>query len=381
MPFMRRRLVIAGGGIGGLAAAVALDRAGEDVSVYERAPAFCDVGAGMSLWPNATRILRKWGLLDKVLALGEPVTHFDLLCPDGSTLSEIPMGRADSPAVCLHRADLHRVLRQALNPEKLVANHGLASFSQADNGRVTARFTDGSEVEADGLIGADGVGSAVLSQLNTCASPVYRGYTIWRGIARDVRVGKRGHISETWGSGRRFGIMPLGKDLVCWYATHNGPAARPDGPLGRKHEILDLFRGWHDPVASLIEATDPETILKNDARDRAPLRRWTHGNVTLLGDAAHPITPNVGQGACMAIEDAACLAKCLEADAHLGRALLAYERARLPRTRYVGRQSNRIGAIGQFENPVLVRARNMIARGLLLFSHDIALNSVYGYQV
>ena len=378
---MNRRIIIAGGGIGGLAAAVALDRAGVDVAVYERAPAFTDVGAGMSLWPNATRILRSWGVLDAVLSLGEPVTSFDLLRPGGGIISEIPMGGADSPAVCLHRADLHRILRQALRPDQLNANRGLVSFTESPGGRVTARFAGGGEVEADGLIGADGVGSAVREHLHGRQSPIYRGYTIWRGIARSTGFGERGHISETWGSGRRFGIMPLGGGVVCWYATHNGPAARPDAPEGRKHEILGLFAGWHRPVEDLIEATNPGLILKNDARDRSPLKGWGKGSVTLLGDAAHPITPNVGQGACMAIEDAACLAKCLEAQSDVGQALRVYEAARQPRTAFVGRQSNRIGMIGQFENPFLVGARDLVAKGFLCASHDMALNSVYAYQV
>ena len=378
---MRRRMIIAGGGIGGLAAAVALDRAGLEVDVYERSTAFTDAGAGMSMWPNATRILRSWGVLDAVLALGEPVISFDLLRPSGGIISEIPMAGSDSPAVCIHRADLHRILRQALRPEQLHASRSLVSFSEGAQGRVTARFADGGEVEADGLVGADGVGSVVREHLHGKQSPIYRGYTIWRGIARRAGAGEKGHISETWGSGRRFGIMPMGGGLVCWYATHNGPPARPDGPDGRKREIQGLFAGWHRPVEDLIEATDPRLILKNDARDRLPLQGWGKGAVTLLGDAAHPITPNVGQGACMAIEDAACLAKCWEAETDVSRALRAYEQAREGRTAFVARQSNRIGAIGQFENPLLVGARDLIAKGFLCFSHDMALNSVYAYQV
>ncbi len=378
---MSRRVIIAGGGIGGLAAAVALDRAGLDVQVYERAPVFAEAGAGMSLWPNATRILRSWGLLDAVMAVGEPVSSFDLLRPTGAAISEIPMGVGDSPAVCLHRADLHRILRQALSPGQLNPSRILTSFHEGEDGRVTARFGDGGEASGEGLIGADGVGSVVRERLHGRASPVYRGYTIWRGIARGVGVQGKGHISETWGSGQRFGVMPIGGGQVCWYATRNGPAGRPDGPGGRQQEILELFRGWHNPVADLVAATDPVQILKNDARDLPPLSSWGSGCVSLLGDAAHPITPNVGQGACMAIEDAAILAKCLAAEPDTRVALRAYERARRPRTAYVSRQSNRVGAIGQFENPLLVGARDLVARAFLWASHDMAFNSVYAFQV
>ena len=378
---MGKKLIIAGGGIGGLAAAVALERAGVDARVYERAPSFVEVGAGMSLWPNATRILKSWDLLEPIRSLGELVTHFDLLRPDGSTLSEIPVGGLETPAICIHRADLHGILWKALKPEFLNSGLTLNSFSQGPDGRVAALFSGGLKVEADGLVGADGVNSVVRTQLHGSHAPVYRGYTIWRGIARDIVAGKRGHISETWGRGQRFGIMPIGQGRVCWYATRNGPATRPDGTEGRKREIQGLFGGWHRPIQELIEATEPELIMKNDARDRRPLRKWGIGSVTLLGDAAHPITPNVGQGACMAIEDAACLAKSLQSEPDLARAFLAYEEARTRRTAFVGLRSRHIGAIGQLENRVLTQARDAIAQFVLRVSGDIALSTVYAYEV
>ena len=376
-----RKLIIVGGGIGGLSAAIALDRAGEDVSVYERSPVFAEVGAGMSLWPNATRILKSWDLLHAVISLGEPVTHFDLLRHDGRTLSQIPFDRTDTPAICIHRANLHQVLRQALRPERLNSSQTLSSFSQGRNGRVTAQFSGGLEVEADGLVGADGVNSVVRSQLHGSHPPIYRGYTIWRGIAVGVDPGPKGHISETWGRGQRFGIMPLGQGRVCWYATHNSAAERPDGPAGRKREVQELFRGWHNPVQELIEATENGLIMKNDARDRKPLQHWGEGKVTLLGDAAHPITPNIGQGACMAIEDAACLAKNLRHESDVATAFSCYELARSPRTAFVAVRSRRIGTIGQMENRAMVRARNRIAQFVLMASRGAAFSSVYAYEV
>jgi 2-polyprenyl-6-methoxyphenol hydroxylase-like FAD-dependent oxidoreductase len=175
--------------------------------------------------------------------------------------------------------------------------------------------------------------------------------------------------------------MPIGQGRVCWYATRNGPATRPDGTEGRKREIQGLFGGWHRPIQELIEATEPELIMKNDARDRKPLRKWGVGSVTLLGDAAHPITPNVGQGACMAIEDAACLAKSLQSEPDLARAFLAYEEARTRRTAFVGLRSRHIGTIGQLENRVLTQARDAIAQFVLRVSGDIALSTVYAYEV
>jgi 2-polyprenyl-6-methoxyphenol hydroxylase-like FAD-dependent oxidoreductase len=373
-------LIIAGGGIGGLAAALALQRAGRKTLVVERAPAFAEVGAGISLWPNATRILHALGVLEPLLAQGEPVTHFDLLRPDGSPISTVPMGGFATPALCLHRARLHATLLGALAPASLRPGRRLVSFTEDGEG-VTLQCDSGDPLTAAGLIGADGIHSVVRAQLHGGSEPTYHGYTIWRGIAPDCGGIARGHISETWGAGRRFGIMPIGQGRVCWYATRNGPAGQPDAAAGRRAEIQELFRGWHEPVGRLLEATNPADILKNDARDRPALRRWGRGRVTLLGDAAHPITPNVGQGACMAIEDAACLAKLLGSRTDVAEVFQRYEELRRSRTTYVARQARRIGMVGQWELPWLVGARNVVTRLVLARATSMQLNTVYGYEV
>lgn len=377
---MSQEFLIAGGGIGGMAAALALHRAGLKVTVFERAPAFGEVGAGISVWPNASRVLQSLGVLEPLLARGEAVTHFDLKRPDGSFISTISMAGYDTPALCVHRADLHRVLFEPLPSSSLKPDQTLQSFAQDDD-QVTATFTSGLVARAAGLIGADGINSVIRAQLHGAAPPVYRGYRIWRGIAPDPGGLVRGHISETWGSGRRFGIMPIGQGRICWYATHNGRPGLSDAPEGRAAEVQRLFRGWHDPISTLIAATRPADIIKTDACDRNPLRHWAVGRVTLLGDAAHPITPNVGQGACMAIEDAACLAKFLPGSPDVAANFRAYEDLRRPRTAFVARQARRVGAIGQWENPGIVRARNFVARLVLWRSARAQLNSVYSHKI
>jgi len=372
--------MVVGGGIGGMTAALALDRAGIDVAVYERAPAFAEVGAGLSLWPNATRVLQSLGVLEAVVERGEPVVQFNLLKPDGNPIFAMPMTGFSTPTVCVHRADLHWMLRSRLPGECLRPNHRLVGFSQ-DAKSVSARFSNGLEVDADGLIASDGINSTVRSQIHGASEPIYRGYCIWRGIAPEIPGAIKGHISETWGSGRRFGILPMGHGRVCWYATLNGPPSRADAPGGRKSEVHALFKDWHRPIPALIEATEPADLIKNDARDRKALRNWGNGRVTLLGDAAHPVTPNIGQGACMAIEDAACLAKCLVASSGIASALRTYEALRGPRTEYVARQSRRIGAIGQWENPWMVMGRDVVTRLVLAHARAVQLNRIYAYEV
>jgi 2-polyprenyl-6-methoxyphenol hydroxylase-like FAD-dependent oxidoreductase len=375
-----QKFIIVGGGIGGLAAAVALRRAGCDVEVFERAPAFREVGAGVSLWPNATRVLRAWGVLGRVLARGAEVTRFDLRRAEGARLASIAMDGFDTPALCVHRAELHAALLAELPEACLKTDHTLESFAPAGSG-VIARFSGGREARADGLIGADGIHSVVRAQLHGAAAPIFHGYSIWRGLAPALEGIARGPISETWGRGQRFGIMPIGPDRICWYATRNARAAQADAPGGRKREVQDLFAGWHAPIGALVAATREEDILRNDARDRPALRRWGRGCITLLGDAAHPLTPNVGQGACLAIEDAACLAKALAGTADVVAAFRAYEARRNSRTAFVARQARRVGVIGQWENAWLVRGRNLIAKLVLAGAPPARLNPVYAYEV
>lgn len=186
-----------------MTAALALDRAGIDVAVYERAPAFAEVGAGLSLWPNATRVLQSLGVLEAVVERGEPVVQFNLLKPDGNPIFAMPMTGFSTPTVCVHRADLHWMLRSRLPGECLRPNHRLVGFSQ-DAKSVSARFSSGLEVDADGLIASDGINSTVRSQIHGASEPIYRGYCIWRGIAPEIPGAIKGHISETWGSGTAF---------------------------------------------------------------------------------------------------------------------------------------------------------------------------------
>jgi 2-polyprenyl-6-methoxyphenol hydroxylase-like FAD-dependent oxidoreductase len=356
------RAIIIGGEIGGLAAAVALRQVGIEAVVYERATELREVGAGLILWPNALRALEMLGLAEAVRAVSLAAGGSALLTKEGVRLLGGPTGAAlerdfRTPAAAVHRAELLGVLLQALG-EGVVHLGARCTGCRQEKEGVTALFDDGAAARGDLLVGADGLRSAVRAQMFGTGGLRYAGYTAWRGVAAFALDG--GEWFESWGRGERFGAGPLTRGRAYWYATANTPEGSADAPMGRRRELLERFRGWHAPVAALVEATAEAGILRNDIYDRDPLPRWSAGAVTLLGDAAHPTTPNIGQGACQALEDAVVLARCLRESADLAAAFRAYEARRRARTRAITLFSRRIGRVAQWEHPVACLLRDRL---------------------
>ena len=374
-----RRAVVIGGGIGGLAVAVALRRIGVEVAVYERAAAIREVGAGIALWPNALKALDRLDRLDAIRAVCLPEQRGRITTWRGAILQETPMAeirrRFGAPVVVAHRADVQAALLRALDPATVYLDATCTGFSQDATG-VTAHFADGREARAELLIGADGLHSAVRAQLVGPQPPRYAGYTAWRGIAEGDDLGDPGTGFETWGCGARCGLAHVDRRRVYWYATINAPEGGTDAPEGRKGEVLRRFGDWHAPIPAVIAATPEAAILRNDIYDRPPLRTWTRGRVTLLGDAAHPMTPNLAQGAGQALEDAVVLAHVLEGSPDLGAALREYEARRVGRTSRITLLSRRLGEIGQWSNPVACRTRDAVMQRIPLSTQLRQLDTV-----
>ncbi|AKJ05332.1 Salicylate hydroxylase [Archangium gephyra] len=357
--------MIIGGGVGGLTAALALRRSGWGVEVFEQAPQLREVGSGFMLSPNAMSVLMGLGLRH-VGERGAEVTRFDLCAWRGEPLmrerAEALFFCGDAPAVLFHRAALHGALHEAFGNEDVHLGARLARFE--DDGRsVVARFEDGREARGDVLVGADGLRSAVRAQLHPGEPLRYAGYPCWRGLVRGFEHPElpRGLLRETQGRGARFGVGYVREDLVYWWATANWPQGQPV-PGGDKAFLLDTFRTAHAPIPQLIAATDEAELLRNDIQDRLPLARWGEGRVTLLGDAAHPMAPNLGQGACSAIEDGGVLASVLDASEDLEQGLRHYEARRRERVSWLQRLSWQFGVIGQWESPPAVWMREQSIR-------------------
>lgn len=357
------RVIVIGSGIGGLTAAIAMRQQGIDVEIYERAAELADVGAGISLWPNALKALYQLGLKTALDAFSFVSAEGALRTADGAVLTRTSArdfeSRLGMPVMVFHRADLQHVLVAGARDVPIHRGHECVGVEQHAHG-VSARFANGADAKGDALIGADGLRSVVRQALGVPGALRYSGYTAWRGIAgidaADLIAG------ETLGCGQRFGLAPIGGGRVYWYATDNVPEGQRDQPGRTKATLSATFASWHAPIPSVIAATDDAAILRNDIYDRDPADRWGTGRITLLGDAAHPMTPNLGQGACQAIEDALVLARELSAAGDVSAALRRYEAARIPRTSGIVTASRRVGRLFQVEAPLVCYVRNAMMR-------------------
>ena len=348
------RIAIVGGGIGGLTTALALKEFGFEAEVYEQAPALLDVGAAIAIWPNALRVLERLRLADAVRAHAGEMEAVRWLDKRGSLLNQVAIPKS----VALHRADLQSTLLHAVPPHWIKLGYALTTHEDQKD-KVVARFANGEEIYADFLIGADGIHSDVRTQLLGNDPPIYRGYTVWRGISSAVpAVLPAATAIEIHGRGKRFGIGPVGNGRVGWWASAN--AVSQDHVHDAQNELLRLFNGWYAPAVQLIEATPSHNILTTAAFDREPSHTWGNKRVTLLGDAIHPTTPNLGQGGCLAMEDAMVLARCFQQYGATEEALRKYESCRYKRTAAITKYSRYYGQVGQSENPFVAGFKRLI---------------------
>jgi 2-polyprenyl-6-methoxyphenol hydroxylase-like FAD-dependent oxidoreductase len=323
------------------------------------------VGAGLSLWPNGMSALDRIGLGAQVRRRSVRDVDSALRSPSGELLVA-----ADSSALerllgdvslVIHRAELLALLQAALPSDSVLTAAACTGFEESKGG-VIARFADGSRVRARFVIGADGMHSTVRSALFGERAPRYAGYTAFRGLVRFDHRKLRAGISV--GRGCQFGQAPMADGQVYWFATENAQRGHVAAGKTRREKLLERFADWHDPIPELIAATDEHAILHHDVFDREPLPTWGRGLVSLLGDAAHPMTPNLGQGANQALEDAVALADALRhgAAGELEGALRSYEEARRERANQVVLASRRVGRAMQLQSSWACAVRDALLK-------------------
>lgn len=358
-----KKVIIIGGGIGGLCAAIALQRRGVEAHVYEKVPKIKALGAGIILSVNAVLALRQIGLDEALQRAGQALKSMQIADEKGRTIAETNLHniakKYNTTNVSIHRAVLHQILLNAMQAGTLHCGKAFASLEQ-DKNSVHVNFEDGTSAQAHVLLAFDGIHSAVRQYLLPNVKLRYSGYTCWRAVINYVPEAGQYRALESWGRGRRFGIVPLDNGKLYWFATAN---ARENDAVMRRMGAEDLksyFSDFHHPVEEILGLTRDEEVIWNDIVDFKPIHRYTFGQVALAGDAAHATTPNMGQGAGMAIEDAAVLARLLSERGSV--VLKEYEQLRMKRTQAIVRKSYQLGSLAQWENPWLRSVRNATLR-------------------
>ena len=343
---MRNRklsIAVVGAGMGGLAVAATLRRVGIDVQVYEQASRFARIGAGIQMMPNSMKVLRGIGIEERLRQTSfAPYSHLNRVGDTGEVTRELPMPESlyNAPYLCMHRADLHDALASVLPPDIIHLGKKLAGLDQAA-GRVTLTFADGTRASADAVIGADGVHSVVRDIIVGPDEPIHKGRIAYRGVfPASLMNGKDIGRSRTkwWGTDRHIVIYytTRARSEIYFVTSVPEPAewvTRESWSAGGDaNELRAAYAGFHEDVRDVLGAC-PD-CHKWAILEREPLARWSDDRIVLLGDACHPMTPYMAQGAATSIEDAAVLARCLEAveGDDIPGAFARYEAHRKPRT-------------------------------------------------
>jgi 2-polyprenyl-6-methoxyphenol hydroxylase-like FAD-dependent oxidoreductase len=363
------KVMIIGGGIGGLSTALGLRKKGVEVEIHEREPEVRELGTGVGIQRVAQQGLEMLGLSEALQEIaGHPFEALRLISyRTGRTMATIPRR---GEAFVVHRGELLEVLKRELgDPSVVRCNSECVGFEQ-DDGGVTARFADGREERGAALIGADGVRSVIREQVVGDGPPEYSGQTAWRGMPRYRHPSLPLDLSEQiWGPAGLFGLFPCGERLF-WWASEVRPEGEADPPAGRKADLLETYSDWPEAISEVIENTPDDQIYRGDLYHRRPVKTWSEGRVTLLGDAAHPTMPAFGQGAGMAIEDGAVLARELGSAGDLqsaddvAAALRRYEEKRIPRTSAIVTRARRMAELCKWKKKPALAVREAVVSAI-----------------
>lgn len=361
---MHKSIAIVGAGIAGLTAAIALEKLGYKVTIFESSPSIKPVGAGLGLGGNAIGAFKILGIDQAVIARGNLFQNFPILDQKGKLIYNVNSEKIKSrfyvENFTIHRAALHAALTEQIKHATISLDKKLATIeSTGDAYRLI--FEDNSHTIADVVIGADGVHSKTRNFVNPFSKIRYAGYVCWRAVIDNAFGIETGY--ETWGTKGRFGVVPLADNQIYWFLCIN--SSSPDEYRAfTKGDLAQLFAGYHEPIHKILAATPNETLIFNPIIDLKPQKVFSKERILLIGDAAHATTPNLGQGACQAIEDVAALYQILEKEENIETAFKIFEKRRRKRTHFIVNTSWRVGKVAQLESPLLCTLRNIVFRNL-----------------
>ncbi len=358
------KITIIGGGIAGLTTAIALQQIGITATIFEAAPSVKAVGAGLALAANAMKGFRRLGIADEIIQKGRILPSFTLYDQAGKSINTTDRSALSQDYgvdnFTIHRGDLHQILYAKVKEGSLFLHKKAVGLEQKADA-VVLTFQDGTTHQTDAVIVADGIHSPIRQQLLPHSRPRYAGYTCWRAVIDNTQL-NLAETSETWGNTGRFGIVPLANNKIYWFACVNAPQNDPTLKQWTTTDLLRQFSQFHEPIPSIIGATTNDQLLLNDIIDLKPLPHYAFGRVVLIGDAAHATTPNMGQGACQAIEDAVVLADVLKNNREVTTAFQQFEKRRLKRTHWIINNSWMVGKIAQTTSQPLILLRNWAFR-------------------
>ena len=357
----RLRVLVAGGGIGGVAAAIACARAGHEVEVYERAPRFGEVGAGITLWANGLIALERLGV--ELPAVERPLRRLRMSRAGGgefATVDVTALEERHGAGIQAHaRATVLAALHDALPDGALRLDSPVTGY-RADDGGVELELAGGRRARGDVLIGADGIHSTIRRELLGDAEARPLGAVAWRCISNLPAENEAlDEARQIWGRGGEFGWVPLMDGRIYWFAAERERPDDRDHPGGVLGALIERFGDWAPEIEPMVAASDPSRVLRTELLARSAPRSWSRGRVALLGDSAHAMAPNLGQGACQALEDAIVLQRVLTGVDDPVPALREYSRARVLRAKAVSVISEWTGSMIYIDNGLLWRLRDL----------------------
>jgi len=353
---------IIGAGIGGLTTAIALEQKGIKTRIFEQAERIKPVGAGIILANNAMQVYEKLGLRKVIEEKGNPISSMNITKSNLNPLSKIDLTyfeqKHNTKNIAIHRGTLQQILLDKLKSTEINLNHKLTSIVENTNG-YSLEFENGEQIQSSTVLGADGLNSIVRQNIFPNNSIRNANQICWRGVTEyELPTKFKNELNEAWGKSERFGFVQIAENKVYWYALKSFKKNKSKFSI---NDLEQYFSDFNSVVKDIIKSTKKEQINTAEISDLKPTSIWYKNNVCLIGDAAHATTPNMGQGACQAIEDAFVLSECLDKYG-ITEAFSKYQKLRLPKAHQVVKASWVLGKMAHISNPILIGLRNKMLR-------------------